>query len=38
VDRAAGICASIYGNFLPFVTRGAIVMYEGFERALYASL
>ena len=38
VDRAAGICASIYGNFLPFVTPEAIAMYEGFERALYASL
>ena len=38
VDRAAGICASIYGSFLPFVTPEAIAMYEGFERALYASL
>ena len=38
VDRAAGVCASIYGNFLPFVTPEAIAMHEGFERALYASL
>ena len=38
VDRAAGICASIHGNFLPFVTPEAIAMYEGFEGALYASL
>jgi methyl acetate hydrolase len=38
VDRTAGICASIYSNFLPFVTPEAMTMYNDFERALYASL
>jgi methyl acetate hydrolase len=38
VDRTAGICASIYSNFLPFVTPEAVKMYNDFERALYASL
>ncbi len=38
VDRATGICASIYSNFLPFVTPEAVKMYNDFEKALYASL
>ena len=38
VDRASGICASIYSNFVPFVTPEAVKMYNDFERALYAAL
>jgi len=38
VDRTAGICASIYSNFLPFITPEALDLYVGFERALYAAL
>jgi methyl acetate hydrolase len=38
VDRTAGVCGSIYSNFLPFVTPEALKMYNDFERALYASL
>jgi methyl acetate hydrolase len=38
VDRSTGVCASIYSNFLPFVTPEAVTMYNDFERALYASL
>jgi CubicO group peptidase (beta-lactamase class C family) len=38
VDRASGICASIYSSFLPFVTPEAMKMYNNFERALYAAL
>jgi methyl acetate hydrolase len=38
VDRTTGVCASIYSNFLPFVTPEAFGMYNDFERALYASL
>jgi CubicO group peptidase (beta-lactamase class C family) len=38
VDRTAGVCASIYSNFLPFVTPEALALYEDFERALYAAL
>jgi CubicO group peptidase (beta-lactamase class C family) len=38
VDRTAGVCASIYSNFLPFVTPEALVLYQEFERALYAAL
>ena len=37
VDRSTGICASIYGNFLPFVTPEAFALYQDFERALYAA-
>lgn len=33
VDRAAGICASIYSNFLPFVTPEAVQVYNDFESA-----
>jgi methyl acetate hydrolase len=38
VDRTSGICASIYSNFVPFVTPEAMKMYNDFERALYAAL
>jgi methyl acetate hydrolase len=38
VDRASGVCASIYSNFLPFVTPEAVQLYGDFERALYAAL
>ena len=38
VDRTAGVCASIYSNSLPFVTPGALGLYQDFERALYAAL
>jgi hypothetical protein len=38
VDRSAGVCASIYSNFLPFVTPEAVQMYADFEKALYAAL
>jgi methyl acetate hydrolase len=39
VDRATGICASIYTNSLPFVTEHeAWKLYGDFEEALYASL
>jgi CubicO group peptidase (beta-lactamase class C family) len=38
VDRTSGVCASIYSNFLPFVTPEAVQLYGDFERALYAAL
>jgi methyl acetate hydrolase len=38
VDRTAGVCASIYSSFLPFVTPEAVTLYHDFERALYAAL
>ena len=38
VDRTTGICASIYSNFLPFVTPEALALYQDFERALYSAL
>jgi CubicO group peptidase (beta-lactamase class C family) len=38
VDRSTGICASIYSNFLPFVTPEAFQLYSDFERALYTAL
>jgi methyl acetate hydrolase len=38
VDRTTGVCASIYSNFLPFVTPEAVTLYGDFERALYAAL
>jgi methyl acetate hydrolase len=38
IDRATGVCGSIYSNFLPFVTPGAVTLYNNFERALYGSL
>jgi len=38
VDRSTGICASIYSNFLPFLTPEGVQLYNDFERALYAAL
>ncbi len=38
VDRMSGICASIYSNFLPFITPEALSLYGDFEEALYAAL
>jgi methyl acetate hydrolase len=39
VDRASGVCASIYTNSLPFITEDeAWKLYGDFETALYASL
>ena len=38
VDRTTGICASIYSNFLPFITPEAFALYQDFERALYTAL
>ena len=38
VDRTTGICASIYSNFLPFVTPEAFALYNHYEQALYAAL
>ena len=36
IDRASGICASIYSNTLPFVeSEGAWAMFQDFERAIY---
>jgi methyl acetate hydrolase len=37
IDPSSGICASIYSNFLPFVTPEGLELYANFERALYAS-
>ncbi len=38
IDRTTGITASIYSQFLPFVTPESMTMYNDFETALYASL
>lgn len=39
IDRATGICASIFTNSLPFITEHeAWKLYVDFEQALYASL
>lgn len=38
VDRTSGVCASIYSNFLPFVTPDALRLYLDFEATLYAAL
>ena len=38
IDRTAGICGSIYSNFLPFGTPEALAVYQGFEQAVYAAL
>jgi CubicO group peptidase (beta-lactamase class C family) len=39
IDRTTGICASIYTNSLPFITRDeAMKLYGDFEEALYAAL
>jgi CubicO group peptidase (beta-lactamase class C family) len=38
IDRTAGVCGSIYSNFLPFVTPEAVKLYNDFERGVYAAL
>jgi methyl acetate hydrolase len=39
IDRTTGICASIYTNSLPFITRDeAWKLYGDFEEAVYSSL
>jgi methyl acetate hydrolase len=39
IDRATGICASIYTNSLPFITHDeALKLYGDFEEAVYSSL
>jgi methyl acetate hydrolase len=37
VDRTSGVYASVYSNFLPFVTPEAVQLYEDVEKAVYAS-
>ena len=37
IDREAGLCGSVYSNFLPFLTPGAVQLYEDVERAVYAA-
>jgi hypothetical protein len=36
IDRTAGVCGSVYSNFLPFITPAAVQVYEDIERAVYA--
>ena len=38
IDRASGICASIYSSSLPFIAPEALQLYLDFETALYAAL
>jgi CubicO group peptidase (beta-lactamase class C family) len=38
IDPATGVCASIYSNFLPFITPAGLKLYNDFERALYRAL
>jgi len=38
IDPATGVCASIYSNFLPFITPEGLALYNDFERALYMAL
>lgn len=38
IDRATGICASIYTNSLPFITDEAWKLYGDFESVVYAAL
>ena len=37
VDRASGVCGSIYSNFLPFGPPEALELYANSERAVYTS-
>lgn len=37
IDRAGGLCASIYSNSLPFITDEAFGLYGDFEEAVYAA-
>ncbi len=32
IDRTADVCASVYSNFLPFVTPEALKLYNDFEK------
>lgn len=36
IDRTAGVCGSVYSNFLPFITPAAVKVYEDVEKAVYA--
>ena len=36
IDRTAGVCGSVYSNFLPFLTPAAVKAYEDVEKAVYA--
>lgn len=38
IDRATGVCASVYTNSLPFVLPETFAVYGEFEQALYASI
>jgi len=38
IDRASGICASLYSNSLPFIAPEPYRLYLDFETALYAAL
>jgi methyl acetate hydrolase len=38
VDPTSGVTASIYSNFLPFLTPQGFAVYVAFEQALYAAL
>ena len=38
LDRASGVCASIYSNLLPFVRPEALQVFVEFETALYGAL
>jgi hypothetical protein len=39
IDRTSGVCASIYTNSLPFITRHqAWKLYGDFETAVYTAL
>jgi len=37
IDRASGLCASIYSSSLPFITEEAFRLYTEFEQAVYAA-
>ena len=37
IDRTSGITAAIYSQTLPFVSTGAVALYQEFEQAVYAS-
>jgi methyl acetate hydrolase len=38
IDRASGICGSIYSSTLPFITPEALRLYLDYETALYAAI
>ena len=37
VDPTAGVCGSIFSNFLPFGPPEAMELYANFEQAVYSS-